>query len=103
MCAFRAEKQEHRFGRVESAFTTLGGVAEDVVDKQSQGRRPPTGERGTGSAGVLASALAVASACRRRNCDVKEFGEADSYSHFIHLKKKYGSTAASSMRASATG
>jgi transposase len=29
--AFRAEKQEHWFAGLESAFTTFGGVSEEVL------------------------------------------------------------------------
>lgn len=119
--AFRAEKQEHWFAGIESAFTTFGGVPEEVdgqsgavaVDRRarrsdgrgwrgahpswhargcgpqaiagppsadrrfqpprrgcrSQWRCLPSGDCGIGGAGVVASALVVASSCRIRSSD----------------------------------
>lgn len=39
--AFRSEKQEHWFAGLESAFTTFGGVAEEVLMDNPRARRAP--------------------------------------------------------------
>lgn len=39
--AFRAEKQEHWFAGLESAFTTFGGVPEEVLMESSGTRGAP--------------------------------------------------------------
>jgi transposase len=39
--AFRAEKQEHWFAGLESAFTTFGGVSEEVLMDNPRARRAP--------------------------------------------------------------